>query len=150
MLEIDLEEGIQEILKRISGVEEGPAMIAYYGWPDSGKTYIIHRVSDCLESEGIAPYNPGGSPKPNDFRLIKEYSGIIRVAQFHCPWDRGKRRADHEDPDIFSQEILEREISLNVGIYNPKFHTKPLCNYDLIISNPNSVEKHLLPSSSNP
>lgn len=127
-------------------------LIAVYGWPNHGKTYLMTRIQQCLAGDvGIDVSRCGGAPSEGDFQNLARQErdvanlSIVRgwIVLYHCGWEKGPnylRRTD--DPNALAQKILRRTMDLNVWIYNPKISNgSPMGEYDLIIRNPNSVEK---------
>lgn len=144
MKELTFQEGLEESKGVIESVEERPILVAIYGRPNSGKTYLIHKLRDYFKQKGLEAGAYGGAPRASDFEHIRDNPGwfMNSLILYHCGWDREDLRMyDHEDPTILTKGVLNRNINLNIGMYNPNFYSKPRGEYDLIISNPASTKK---------
>ena len=143
--ELCLEEGVNEAIGIFERVSERPILVAVYGWPDSGKSYLIDRLGDYFKSKGMSAARSGGGPTLDTFELLRCEPEYLREVQlFHCGWTRvgkGSLR-DYEDPNVLAQVVANRRVHLNIGMYNPAFYQKPTGEYDLIISNPGSTHKN--------
>ncbi len=145
---LDLEQGIKEAIELIKSVYEKPILAAVYGWPDSGKTYLIDRLSDYFEREGLKVSRGGGGPHDSTFETLRDCPECLSdILFFHCGWVRDNNNQcwldarAHEDPNILAETIAGRKVNLNIGIYNPLSYREPLGDYDLVISNPGSIRK---------
>ncbi len=144
--EMNLEDGIEELIERI-GSKESPVLVAVYGWPNSGKSYLMSKIKERLEKEGWDIGYTSGAPSEETFNLIKEYSSMPRKGafMFHCGWERefvkGILICSDQDPNVLASNILDRDLDLNIGIYNPRLYNKTRGEYDLVISNPDSKRK---------
>lgn len=142
--EMGFEEGVEEIVKRLSDRKERPLLVAVYGWPNSGKNHLIEKVTERLERSGLVVSGESGGPSPVTFEMLRKYGFYYGDALlFHCSWDRTRPGTnewrDHEDPNVLAKNV-GISINLNIGIYNPR-HRKPVMSgeYDLLIRNPDSV-----------
>ena len=64
---------------------------------------------------------------------------------YHCPWpDRSKPWEQYEDPEITLRKHLDRGLDLIVGAFNSRRSLEPVGNFDFLISNPKSSEKHFM------
>ena len=143
--EFSLEEGAKEIVRRLKDVTERPILICIYGRGGSGKSHLIKELQQHFEKMGLKVIGYMSNPDPAHFekKIFLENKGItIDVFMFHCSWNFMTPQ-DPEDPNYLAQSILNRKINLNVGIYNPKLGVKPEGEFDLIISNPDSVEDYI-------
>ena len=164
--ESDFNQGLAEIVRTLDLVEERPILVAVYGWPGSGKSYLMERLyENYKDSMHVIP--TGGAPDVTDFFKYKEYAHHYTnsLILFHCAWNRHRadlfskiniKSADKkdmikecwkkriEDPNILSEEVLGKRLNMNVGIYNPKVEGTILDGeYDLVISNPDSTRRGL-------
>lgn len=151
--ELNLEDGIQEAIRAISNVDERPILVAVYGWPDSGKSYLISKLKEHFEAKGLSVTGAGGGPLPSTFERLRDYLDCFAdLVLFHCGWNRTPKAIEkilgdfseraREDPNILAERIANRKVNLNIGMYNPRFYPKPDGEYDLIMSNPDSVKKN--------
>lgn len=141
--EYDLKEGLEEAILKLKKIEERPLLAAVYGWPNSGKSYLIRGIGDYFEEEGFSTAQGSGGPTPITFQLISEHPlcrGDI-LFLFHCAWERNDYVSLHEDPNVLAERICGRKVHLNIGIYNPRFFPPIEGNYDLVITNTGSVRK---------
>ena len=140
---ISLEEGIQSITTSVETINERPILIAVYG-----KSYLIRRLARNFRQKGISTNEPGSAPSSSTFTGVRDYPNTaLDIYLFHCAWLRSDSKAferfrGHEDPNILAGKILNRNLNLNVYIYNPSTASQILINsiehrlYDLIIQNP--------------
>lgn len=148
--ELSFEEGLAEIVGTLEVVEERPILVAVYGWPGSGKSYLIDKLAEQFEARGLYAANNGGAPSPETFENIlrRGKTNWVHAYLFHCAWNREDEGSlmlsKNEDPNYLARKILVRKLNLNVGIYNPKVEgTRLNGDYDLIISNPDSTRRGL-------
>lgn len=149
MIELPLRQGIEKtiiLIEKKMEAAEKPILVAAYGMPDSGKTYMIDEIVGHFRECGRKVSGDGGGPKSSTFEMIKEgYTNEIHL--FHCAWLKyladGRKAVSqpHEDPDVLAEAILGRGINLDIGIYSPFFDDKLGGDYDLLISNPGSGRK---------
>ncbi|MFH1682367.1 MAG: hypothetical protein ABIA37_01085 [Candidatus Woesearchaeota archaeon] len=142
------EEGLEEAIERIESIEERPILVAVYGWPDSGKSYLINKLGDCFAQRGLEVARSSGGPYKDTFYILRERAQYLRrLIFFHCAWvkeNKGERSLfKNEDPNYLAESIAGKKIHLNIGIYNPFLFPKPTGEYDLIIRNPESKKKSL-------
>jgi hypothetical protein len=150
---LNLEDGIQEIFKAVDEIRERPILIAIYGWPNSGKSYLMKRIGrECFDKKGFSVVFYEGVPYGDIFKDIQRVPRFD-LYFFHCAWLRENSDVyeeiyDHEDPNILSRRILGKNIHLNVVINNPNLvpieWKDPSSNadvYDFIILNPDSKIK---------
>ena len=136
----NLEEGVKEAIVRLEAVTERPVLASIYGQPNSGKTFIIHEIGNYFDSKGLFACRFSGAANEDILKgfNLPERNGLIYL--FHFAWER---YTDHpsllmkDDPE----RILERKMHLNIGIFNPNLDKQIKGDYDLIISNINSVKK---------
>ncbi len=148
--ELNFEEGLSEIVRTLEVVEERPVLVAVYGWPGSGKSFLIDKLAEQFEARGLYAANNGGAPSPETFENIQRRGDTnwVNVYLFHCAWNREDEGSlmlsKNEDPNYLARKILGRKLNMNVGIYNPKVEgTRLNGEYDLVISNPNSTRRGL-------
>ena len=147
MEQVNLQQGIQRAIQIIERVDERPIMVAVYGWPNSGKSFLINTLGDYFEPRGIETARYGCGPHRETFEEARDRPRFLKdLLLFHCGWIRNNDSPSyenffgHEDPNSLA-ESLGRKIHANIGIYNPNFYRFPKGNYDLIICNPDSVRK---------
>ena len=147
---LNFEDGLVEIVRTLEGVEERPVLVAIYGWPGVGKSYLIERIAEQFEARGLYAANQGGAPTPDTFENIKNrgITNWVDVYLFHCAWDKENEGflmlSKSEDPNYLTNKILGKKLNLNIGIYNPRVEGSELNgDYDLVISNPNSTRRGL-------
>ena len=150
---LTLKKGIKKTISLSKKVKDRPTLIAVYGLPNSGKSYLIDRLKESFKRNGISAVGYGGFSGERDFEKIKnnlkEYDNrYYNTFLFHCGWLKFEKH--YENPNIFAKEILKRDINVNIKIFNPHlddtlfyYGTKreDIDLYDIIISNPNSVKK---------
>ncbi|MDO8508254.1 MAG: hypothetical protein Q7S27_01065 [Nanoarchaeota archaeon] len=150
MDEYNFQQGLEESLRIIENVKARPKLVAVYGWPNSGKSYLINAIGKCLEERGVEVYKGSGSLREEFYEGIRDRPHSFKdVLLIHCAWDRkiifvpGLRRVvfEDEDPNELSNRILNRKVDLNIGIYNPNHFLKLEGEYDFIIKNLDSVRK---------
>ena len=140
--EFNFEQGREKILDVIRNSSNHPVLVAIYGLPNSGKSYLIDSVRQDFKLDGVSAYTM--SPKKDVFEIIKE-NKAREIQLFHCGWGREQDLTGtwHEDPNMLSRGFLKRELDLNVGIYNPNMYKQmPGYDYDIIIANPDSQIKN--------
>jgi hypothetical protein len=151
--ELSLEEGIEEFTRLVDGIAERPILVAVYGWPDNGKSYFISKAYNRLNKRnGLAFLGSESAPSAQSFEDMADsperFKNVLWL--FHCAWERwiGELEgggwipfSDEHDPNMFAERIMNRKININICMYNPHMRRKPAGNYDIIISNPLSVEK---------
>ena len=157
-IETNLESGIEDIIRIIENSAQNPFMVSIYGWPDSGKSYIIGRVGNYFEQKGMQVQRFSGSVNFSSFKGISQNANLVL---FHCGWDKDngdeiyKKRGidsyphlknrEENDPNLLAHKAGKR-IHLNVGIQNPRFFDRPDYSklvgcYYLTINNNESREK---------
>jgi hypothetical protein len=152
--QFDLEAGIREVVGRVGRMHgKHTLLIAVYGHPNAGKTYLIKRLAKEFEALGML--GSGGVLGASCFERIKDdeasgYYSLKRVVAFHCAWTlyastrRQKigyeKASGHEDPNVLAEKILNRKVDLNIFI-DKKHPPKASKNYDLGIINPDAVVK---------
>ncbi len=145
--ELDLEAGIREAIRCLESTERRPLLVALYGWPDSGKSYVMGRLKAYFIAQKMYVASAQGAPKRLQFEDMHRLPMDLYL--FHCGWVRGNNDARwlesraHEDPNVLAREILGRTLDLNIGVYNPYFSEVPDGDYGLIIANPASGRKWL-------
>lgn len=142
VLELDFEDGVKEAIRRLEAVETKPVLAAVYGLPDHGKLYFIDKIANYFEAKGMSCPRTHGTLYRRDFEDLRDRPGDYgEIKLFHCGWDRSSYSSQHEDPNVLADEILNRKLDLNIGIYNPHMYDKLTGDYDLLISNPDSIKK---------
>ncbi|NYZ77542.1 hypothetical protein H0O02_04495 [Candidatus Micrarchaeota archaeon] len=164
ILQFDFEGGVKEIVNRVKKLSaKETILIAVYGWPNRGKTHLIERLVKEFGELGIEAGGCGSAPNASTFEAIEridknlndsisqEGTRLKRFASiFHCGWARGERQdyergSDHEDPNILAEKILNKKIHINIFIYRTDISEIGINGEcDLIIRNPDSVDKPLL------
>lgn len=144
--ELSLDDGINQAIRVLEKVSERPLLVAVYGWPNSGKSYLIDRIADHFEGKGVEVYRGSGGPQASTFETLRDLPEAVReLLLFHCGWNRLTGRLErtrgYEDPNVLAERIAHRKIHLNIGIYNPRFDKEIEGDYDFIISNPDSKHK---------
>lgn len=151
--EYNFQEGLGECLKKIKEITERPRLISVYGWPNSGKSYLINKIADDLEKMEIEVYRGSGSLRRSFYEELRDSPGYFKdTLLIHCAWDRkiillpGIRHVvfEEEDPNELVKKILNGKINLNIGIYNLNRESRLEGEYDLVISNPDSLIKKIL------
>jgi len=147
-VELSLEEGVNEAIRILETVNERPILVAVYGQPDSGKSYVIDGLGNYFDSKNLSVARRTGAPDIDDFERITRGESLD-VQLFHCAWDSAegghawdpfRKKYYSQDPVLLARDI-EKTIHLTIGVYNPKFHRKPTGEYNLLISNPDSMRK---------
>jgi len=148
---LSLEDGIKEAIRQIDAVENTPRLVAVYGYPDSGKSYLIHKVADFYKEKGQVVLRGSCSPSETSFEMIRDYPEEHKdeIHMFHFGGlfyvtEEGLcTRLSHDDPNALSRSILSRDMDVNIAIFNPKIYSAPVFaqGYDIAISNPDSVRK---------
>ena len=145
--EFNLEQGIKETIRLINLATRNPVLVAFYGLPNSGKTYVIDTLVDFFESKGISTGSFTYTVNKSAFELIRDRpENAAQIQLYHCAWDKIendflKQLPEDEDPNVLAQQILGRTIDLNIGMYNPNLYQKEERDYDFMICNPDSVVK---------
>ena len=150
VMDCDLETGIRMAIEMTLPLSVTPRLVAVYGYPNAGKTFLIDRLKQELKSQRFrVGYVSGG-----ESRYQYEGTGIFDYLFNHYGDDISTKGAPaFLDISRYTQQFLGRPIDFNVAIYNPSFHPKPHAQvfthpqtgatfqYDLIIANPDSKEK---------
>lgn len=155
--ELSLKDGLERAVELIERASIRPTLVAVYGWPDAGKTYVINELKNYFLAQGYTVGSMESTAVPTTFELIRDHPSHYQIFLFHCAWDRSKqysekdrvrfwdmfpRKRDPDDPELLAEEILKREIDIFIGIYNPNHRSPKLKgNYDIIIRNPISLYK---------
>ena len=144
------EEGKEKAVETIRLVDGSPILVGIYGIPNAGKSYLINKIANCFEKEGLYAARFGSAPHKNIFESIRDrpVGWTNSLLLFHCGWERfelsgGRVVGAHEDPGCLAEEYLGRGLDLSIGIYNPNFHHKTVGKYDIVISNSLSFRKSL-------
>ncbi len=142
---LSLDEGVNEALKRIGTSTNRPVMVAIYGIPNSGKTFLIDKIAERLERGRITVSRFHVTPRRATFEEIKAAPpGPSQVHLYHCGWSKTESRylrPGDDDPNMLAMQVLGRKLDLNIGIYNPEFSAKEKSDYDFVICNPDSQIK---------
>ncbi|MFH1682431.1 MAG: GTPase, partial [Candidatus Woesearchaeota archaeon] len=86
--ELTLEEGIKESLRVIGSAKTHPILVAIYGWPNSGKSYLINKLAESAISTGLEAAKYTGAPRPCIFETIQESPESVKgLFLLHCGWD---------------------------------------------------------------
>nr|QNO54427.1 hypothetical protein IPKNHHKO_00001 [Methanosarcinales archaeon ANME-1 ERB7] len=157
-----LQEGVQEITRRVRLIKDDYKFVAVYGCCDSGKSYLIELLQEELGQFGFTISGYGGAPRASDFEAIFQLendplaAGRRFVYIFHCGWFRSPSDSEDnskEDPHILAESVLGRRIHVSVLVSNPydrefvrsdSSHQVPVEDYNLVISNPDAKKKHVL------
>ncbi len=149
MEEFDFEEGKRRVIGIIEGVESRPILVGVYGFPDSGKSYFIKQIGEHFNGRGLEAGCMGGAPDESLFRIIRDDPDYVRpLLLFHHGADRAtfpdtkKVIPSMGEPQYLAEKFLGRGLDLSVKIYNPRFYRKGLEEYDMLISNSDSVRKN--------
>lgn len=146
-------EGKDEAVRRIEVCSSKPIVAGVFGIPDSGKTYLIDYLGTRFEAKGLDVRQRSNQWKINWYEswAHHNYEKIDRIAEaliskdlaiYHCPWDnRARPWKGQIDPEESIRSAMGRGLDLSVGIFNPIRSSPPTGNFDLIISNQNSLEK---------
>ncbi len=149
MRTLNFQEGLREAIERIENMNSAPKLVAVYGWPHSGKSHFISGVGDHFKAKRIEVSKGASAPRPSVFEMIKRRQGLLDdfLYLFHCEWDKTSWKSlVNEDPNDMAEEMLGRNMNLNIGIYNPNIPTlNVIGKYDMRISNPASRIKEPLP-----
>jgi hypothetical protein len=140
----NFEEGAKKIIERLAWVNEFPKMVSVYGVSNSGKSFLIERLRKTLSDMGYAVGGFTGAASLDDFKRI--WTGVqnVRSNTIYFFHNGHALFPQSQDPNHWVGAALNREIHLNVGIYNPNLHSKHLITnglYDMAISNPGSRQK---------
>lgn len=159
------ETGVKRTFQFVKKIEktshERPILVAVYGLPYSRKSYVIGKLHELLLAEGYFSVTREGSAREHVFETIKhdkehlaEHLQARWVIQFHQGVQRHPLEVEDifvksgyvsgDDPNILSARTLGRKMDLNFGVFNPhccRFYNPSL--YDLVISNPDAIEKKL-------
>ncbi len=142
---VSLEEGVQLAIKKLEPVTERPLLVAVYGWPNGGKSYLIGELADHFERQGIPTARGSCAPVLSSFEMIKNVLPVFQnqIIFYHCGWDRTEEggRCDNEDPNVLARAIANKRIHLNIGVYNPEFCNGLRGAYDILIANNKSKRK---------
>ena len=149
----DFNNGRDEIIRRVEQCISKPILIAVFGVPDSGKTHLIDFIGKYFEDRGLKTRQRDNKEKINWYESwtekyyfngerIKEELSSHDLIMYHCSWDDRAKPWEHNlDPEETIKKVINRDLDLSVGIYNPKRRSQSKGLYDLIISNPASWEK---------
>ena len=137
---LNLEQGIKEIIRKLEKVTERPILTAIYGYPHSGKSYLIHGLANYFEKKELEVCRFAGAAFANVFEGMDWPERRKIIYLFHCAWMHYKdqRFLPEEDPTLLARRIAGKKIHLNIGIYNPHLVRKLDGDYDLLIENPES------------
>lgn len=126
--------------------------VAVYGHLSAGKSYFTHKLIIDLEKHGYSATTNDSTPEPFYYDVYDKksptYTPLIynasHVRIFQVPWYRDQssigRWQMERDPNIQLQILTQRNMDLNIVIYNPKA-MYPKGHYDIIIRNPDSRNK---------
>lgn len=134
--EFSFKDGVAEIIRKIEISKNDFVLVAVYGWPHSGKSYLIKTISRYYNGgKSVAGYE--GSPNKRLFEQIRdsERMFICDLSLFHCAWTNDTSCFEDEDPGFLAREILGRELDFNIGIYNSNYYRPIEGTYDIIIRN---------------
>lgn len=140
-----LHSGIEQVIDKIEKAEEKPVLVAVYGPANEEKSKVVQQILDYFSVRN-SPYFSRNLPDKSLVRDIEAQGFDIYI--FQC---NGKRSPDY-DPNPIVKKYLNRELNLNVLVYNPQQHQKPPGEYDLIIcteQKPNQTEKISLNQENN-
>ncbi len=146
----NFEEGRDKIIELVNCVKRKPVLVGIYGWPNSGKSYLIKEIGNYFNKKSLPSYCYGGSTYVGLFEQLRDDHQLKHSLHlFHSAWERfydisGKVVSFEQDPGWLAENILGRDIDLKVGIYNPFLYGKIYGEYDFVISNPSSVKKPVL------
>lgn len=146
--------GRNRVVKLIERSPSKPIIIAVFGVPDSGKTFLIDYLGTHFESRGLRVLQRDNRERINRYESWTERDDFFNPIQtrlkllpydlimYHCPWDERARPWKHElDPEETIRASLDRGLDLTIGIYNPQRSSPPKGDFSLIIYNLLSGEK---------
>lgn len=150
--ELTLEDGVREAIRLIEQVREHPVLVAIYGWPGSGKSYLMDEMVKYFKPKGRTISKYTGKVQSSTFEYLRGIPQVMsEIHLFHCGWDRQNhnplwtKARSHEDPNILAQDIANKQVHVNIGIYTPRLYSKPEGDYDLIIENPGAILRPGIP-----
>lgn len=141
----NLEDGVKEAIGRLEAVAERPVLAAIYGYPHSGKSYLINKLADYFDQEGeVQACRFAGSPRVESFEGMDRPERRNLVYLFHCAWEYFKdhRLLPEEDPHILAEKVA-KGVHLRIGMFNPNRFSNLDGDYDFMIINPASKVKVL-------
>lgn len=142
-----LEDGVKEAIKVIGVSTNRPVMVAIYGLPNSGKTFLIDKIAETLERNRITVSRFHVAVRRATFEAIKaDPHWPSQVHLYHCSWNKTESRylrPGDDDPNMMAMQVLGRKLDLNIGIFNPAISPKEKRDYDFVICNPDSQIKPL-------
>ncbi len=148
MEELDFEEGKERIIDVIERAKSEVILVGFYGYPNSGKSYLINQIGEYFDERGLEAGRMGGSPRESIFEEIRDNpKRVCPLLLFHYGADRvilpetKKVVPSRDEPQYLAERFLGRGLDLSVKVYNPNFYKKDLEEYDILISNPDSVRK---------
>src|SRR3989338_6130737 len=139
----NLEDGIKEAIRRLEAVTDKPILASVYGYPHSGKSYLINKLSDYFDQKGdLQACRFTGSPRIESLERMDRPERRNLVYLFHCAWEYFKdhRLLPEEDPHILAEKVAKR-VHLRIGMFNPNRFGSLEGDYDLLITNPESKIK---------
>jgi len=142
----NLEDGIKEAISRLEAVSDRPVLAAIYGYPHSGKSYLIKKLADRFDQKGeLQACRSEGSPRIETFERMDRPERRNLVYLFHCAWEYfdDHRLLPKEDPHILAAKVAKRVLHLRVGMFNPNIYRSLNGDYDFVIINPASKVKVL-------
>src|SRR3989338_9789402 len=118
MQEFEFNEGLEEAIKRIELIQSRPRLVSVYGLPNSGKSYIIDKIGDYFKRENIEIARGSGAPSIELFEKLRDGPEVLReLLLFHYASERFL--FDEKDPNYLAKSIANRDIDLNILIFNP-------------------------------
>ncbi len=150
MERLNFEKGRDKIVSVIENVKSKPILVGFYGFPNSGKSYLINQVGEYFSKKGLEAACMGGAPNESFFETIRDNPKYVRpLLLFHYGANRAcypgtkKFISLNGEPQCLAEKFLGRDLDLSVKMYNPNFYEAGLEEYDILISNPDSVRKNL-------
>ncbi len=157
---LNMEQAIGEIAARIMEMVQDktvkkPLLVAVYGIPNSGKSYLKDRIRERLQDRGILISGGEGQTDVEPMRTVKRALEDCGQADnavyfFHEPGYYRLRWPSTEPtyPDQVTKAVFGRETDLNICITNPKHEEMPVLavrlldrNFDFVVFNFDSVVK---------
>lgn len=156
--EMNMQQGVQEIVRLARDIEQRPILIAIYGFPNSGKSHLIDKLVEAFRAEGLSSIGYASTADITQYTYIRSRVIIDDVVMFHSGWHRNAEinrgsmalglsvDSGEGQPDILAHVVLGRTVDLSIGIHNPDHRlaradqvTLAQGEYDLVVRNPDSV-----------
>lgn len=128
MHELNFDDGIEEAIEFIEGQPIKPCLVAVYGQQNSGKTKLIETLVRHFRNNGLRVVDSEGYLPPKSADEIKGPEFDCDLFFFHFGWEK---------------PLTGCMTHLDIGIYNPNMHERPVHKYGLLISNSGSHDKYI-------